>query len=85
MCSPCMCASVPAIREMLKEDKPSAPVEGADFYRDWAYRAARHMRNTEGLEGAAWGIRSIDLLLELRSHDPTEYTKVMKNPKTAAD
>ena len=43
-----------------------------------AYKFARHIRNTETLDAAAWGFQAADLLTELQELDPEVYDERVK-------
>lgn len=46
------------------------------------YRMARHMRGTDKMEPVQWGLRAIDLLIELREIDPDTYEREVRKQPT---
>lgn len=49
-----------------------------DEWRELCMRLARHIRNTETIPPVMWGIKGIDLLVEVREKDPITYEKLVK-------
>lgn len=45
---------------------------------DWAYRAARHIRNTACLAPETWDEEARQLLREIREADPERYEREVK-------
>ena len=53
-------------------------VRSSAWLESWAWRAARHMRNTDKMPAVQWGVDAIDILAELRDHDPNGYDREVK-------
>ena len=45
---------------------------------DLLYRFAKHIKNKDNLPVLEWGVKGIDLLVELRDIDPEAYNKNVK-------
>jgi CheY-like chemotaxis protein len=50
-----------------------------DKITEWAYKAARHIRNSDEKSPLEWGAEGGDLLAELRSLNPKTYDSLVKN------
>jgi hypothetical protein len=59
----------------------TAEKNNEDWLKQWAWRAARHIRNTDKIPSVQWGIEAMDILAELRDHDPNGYDIEVKKPK----
>ena len=46
---------------------------------DLLYRMARHIKNSNNINPLEWGIKGIDLLVELKKIDEIAYNKKVKN------
>lgn len=60
-------------------------VSNGDGIEEWAWRAARHMRNVDGTTAFQWGIDAAQLLAELRKSDPNTYLLRVLKPVTGAE
>ncbi|MDB5294953.1 MAG: hypothetical protein JWO31_936 [Phycisphaerales bacterium] len=61
----------------------SAATEDAERWRRIAYKLGRHVRNTDRMPATTWGVKGIDLLVELRAMDPSRYSREVRTGRQA--